>query len=839
MKYTTLEEGLHQNEVIELQKTYGSNELSKEKKKTLFHKLMDVLKEPMFLLLIGAATIYFFLGEPTDGFIMLVFVVGIIAIEFIQEWKTDKTLEALKDLSAPKIQVIRDGTLQVIPSKELVPYDLMLISEGVKIPADGYVIKYNDLCIDESTLTGESVPVWKTKYREEERSDYFRKDYVYAGTMVIQGSAYIQVAKTGADSEYGKIGEHLRDVKVPLSPLQKQTKNIVKISAMIAAVAFVLVIVFTFIDLGASISLSERIIHSILAGITLAMALIPEEFPVVLTVFLSMGAWRLAKKNALIRRLPAVETLGSISVLCVDKTGTITMNQMEVEVFDGIDDESLKVMGLACEEEVIDPMEHALLRYIEKNNVDIKKHMMEYEQVFEYSFTNELKMMGHVWKIEDDYLLTVKGSAEKVLALCHLPKDEEQKIREKINTYASKGLRVLAIAKMQVTDPKTLPDSILECSLTYCGLVGLADPPRPEIEKAIQKCQKAGIRVVMITGDHGVTAQAIANKVGMEDSNQIITGDELDQMSPQELKEALKNVRIFSRVIPEHKLKIVQALQSIGEVVAMSGDGVNDAVALKQADIGIAMGLKGSEVAREAAAMILLDDNFTTIVETIADGRRIYNNIQKAIHYIFTIHIPIALAALCAPLLGIPSEALLFLPIHVVLLEIIIDPTCSIVLEREPAESNIMEQKPRDPTASIITGKSLLLSLMQGLMIFLFSFGTYYMVLMGGKDASVARTMGLVIIFFANIVLVATIASSVDPIYITFKKMIRDRVLWLINGTIVVVTLILVYSPLNQFFKLSALPFAAMAWVIFAAFASVIWYEGVKWLRRRALANLL
>ena len=827
--------GLTTAEAKQLQEQYGLNELTPQKKENLLRKILHIICEPMFLLLLVAAAIYFLLGEPRDGIIMLVFVVGIISIDAIQEWKTDKTLNALKDLSAPHITVIRDGMEQTIASVDLVPGDLMLICEGVKIPADGVVVKCADLCVDESSLTGEAEGVWKVPEGSAEPSgDYWRKDYCYAGTLVTQGTATVRVDQIGENTEYGKIGQGVAASREEPTPLQRQTGNLVKTCAVIAGILFVLVGIFTWLNIPDH-GFSDRLVESILSGVTLAMAMIPEEFPVILTVFLSMGAWRLAKKHSLVRKLPSVETLGAVSVLCVDKTGTITMNQMAVQELWAADcDECalVETMGLGCETDTYDPMEKAMLACCGRYGIT-REALFENELITEYAFTNELKMMGHVWRRPEGIVIAAKGSPERIFTVCNLT-DEQRAEAEQKNTELSKqGLRVIAIATAKPESEAGIPASITDCSLTLLGLVGLTDPPRAGVKEDIAVCNRAGIRVVMITGDNGTTASAIAKEIGISNNNHIITGDQLNNMTDEELREAVRSVSIFSRVIPEHKMRIVRALKENGEIVAMTGDGVNDAPALKYADIGIAMGKRGSEVSREAADLILMDDNFTTIVETVKDGRRIYDNIRKAVGYVFTIHIPIAAASLLAPFLGIAPAALLLLPLHVVLLEILIDPTCSIVLERQPAETDIMNRLPRDPKEKLLTGSLLGKSVLQGLAVFAASFVTYYTVLAGDPvNAPVARSMGLAIIMLANLFLVQVNSSGHDFAVQSFRRLVKDPIMWAVNvGTLALLAIIL-YTPLSAFLKLTALSAGQFCAVLGLAAASVLWYELVKLARK-------
>lgn len=829
-------DGLTTAEAESRQLKYGKNELSPQEKESFARKVLHIICEPMFLLLIVAAIIYFILGEPRDGLIMLIFVVGIISIEVIQEWKTDKTLNALKDLSAPHVNVLRDGKEIQIASADLVPGDIMMIFEGVKIPADGIVVRCNDLCVDESSLTGEAEGVWKIPAEDaEELPDYWRKDYCYAGTLVTQGSGAIYVDKIGVATEYGKIGTNVAEAPDEKTPLQKQTGDLVKLCAGIAAVLFALVGVVTWFNIPDHI-FGDRLIESILSGITLAMAMIPEEFPVILTVFLSMGAWRLAKKQSLVRKLPSVETLGAVSVLCVDKTGTITMNQMTVQSAWAIDGDELQLcetMGLGCETDAYDPMEKAMLAHCDKLGIS-RERLFSGELVGEYAFTNETKMMGHVWSKDGALIIAAKGSPESILTICGLSKEEQEVIQHEITEFSKEGLRVIAVAAAKPESESDIPANLTDCALTFRGLIGLTDPPRESVKNDIAICNKAGIRVVMITGDNGITAASIAKKIGMRNYDNIITGDMLESMSDEELREKIKTVSIFSRVIPEHKMRIVKAFKDNGEIVAMTGDGVNDAPALKYADIGIAMGKRGSEVSREAADLILMDDNFSTIVDTIKDGRRIYDNIRKAVGYVFTIHIPIALTSLLAPMMGINPAGLMLLPLHVVLLELIIDPTCSIVLERQPSERDIMERRPRNPKERLLNVQTLFKSVAQGLVVFAASFGTYvHMLAQNADNAPVARSMGLAVIMLANLFLVQVNSSDMDSVIVSMKRLANDKVIWAVNILTLLGLTVILYTPLNGFLKLAQLSAGQFFTVLGLAATSVLWYEVVKLIRRR------
>lgn len=827
--------GLTAEEAARRQVRCGKNELRPQQKGGSLKKALHMVFEPMFLLLLAAAAIYFALGEPRDGAVMLVFVAGIIVIDVVQEWKTDRTLSALRDLSAPKARVVRDGREQLIASADLVPGDLILVREGDKIAADGAIVQCHDLCVDESTLTGESEGVWKTAEQDGGAADSggWRRDFCYAGTLVTQGSAAVRVEHIGAQTEYGKIGLGIAAAPKEASPLQRQTGKLVKTCAVIAGVLFVLVGLVTWFNI-AGASPADRLTESVLAGITLAMAMIPEEFPVILTVFLSMGAWRLARKRSLVRSLPGVETLGAVSVLCVDKTGTVTRNRMMVQrtyaACGGGERELCETMGRACESDAYDPMERAMLDYCAGLGI-ARETLFGGRLAAEYAFTSELKMMGHVWQRGGVLELAAKGSPERLLPLCGLADGALAAVHAEAERMAEQGLRVIAVGAAQFADEGEIPPRLDECRLRFCGLVGLADPPREGVREDIEALQRAGVRVVMITGDNGVTAARIAEKVGIRSAGATVTGDELDAMSDEELRRAVGTAAVFSRVAPEHKMRIVKALQENGEIVAMTGDGVNDAPALKRADIGIAMGGRGSEVAREAADLILLDDQFSTIVQTVRDGRRIYGNIRRAVGYVFAIHIPIALSALLAPMLGIASASIFLLPLHVVLLELMIDPTCSVVLERLPAEADSMERPPRSPKENLLTARTLGKSAAQGLAVFAAAFGCYYASL-AQCGAEGARSMGLAVLIFSNMLLVLVNCSARESAWRSIKRLAGDWVFWAAAGGALLMLLVCMYTPLSGFLKLSALPLPRLLGAAAAAAAATLWYELVKLYKR-------
>ena len=693
--------GLTMEEVKKRQKKYGPNIIRYKKENKLLKIFKHIKDEPIYILLIISSIIYFALGEQIEGMIMIAFVIFVIALDLIQDMRAGNVLRKLRNDSEAKVNVIREGIKMSIDSRDLVPGDLLLISQGNKIPADGKILYSNGLCIDESILTGESEGVWK-------------EDYCFAGTFVLLGNGALVVDKTGGESQYGKIASQLMKIKDKHSPLQRQMNKLAKQCTILALILLLLVSTVTFFNLHAY-SMAERIIQSALAGVALALSMVPGEFPVIQSVFLSMGALRLGEKKALVRNLSSVETLGAVSVLCTDKTGTITKNKMEVQKFSPIncsENDLCRGVKLACKENTYDPMDNAILDHISSRckhkdeNKCLKACLctaIEAKIIKEYVFTNELKAMGQVWEFPQHYLLAAKGSAETILPLCNLPDELNDKVKEKVEKMSREGLRVILVGEQEVQDGEKLPENLLDCKLTLKGIIGLADPPKDNIKKDIKRCYKAGIRIIMITGDHPLTASAIADKVGIKNHKSFITGDELANMTDEELAIKVKDCNIFARVMPIDKMRIIKALKANGEVTAMIGDGVNDSPALKVADIGVAMGESGSEVSSEAADLVLLDDNFSTILDSVKDGRRIYQNISKAIGYVLAIHLPIALISLVAPLMGIPPHALLLLPLHIVLLELVMDPTCSFALERLPADDDVLEKPPRDPEAPLLS----------------------------------------------------------------------------------------------------------------------------------------
>lgn len=810
--------GLTDAQVAKSRLEHGANTLRAQPKRNIFQKVLHVFAEPMFLLLFGAASIYFLVGEVVDGVIMLCCVLFVSGIEFFQEQKTDKALEALNTLSAINIRTIRNGKIVVVDSQDLVVGDLVILAEGDKIPADGLILETQGLGVNESALTGESEVVHKKLV--DNSKERFKLNMCYAGCDVTNGSAVIQLTAVGTQTEYGKIGSTLDSIKKVKTPLEKQIDHLIVICTIISLTCCIIVTVVNFFY-NSGLPLGDRIIESVLSGITMAMATIPEEIPVVLTVFLAMGAWKLAQQYALTRNMKAVETLGAVTVLCTDKTGTLTQNKMTVqEVFTDHPDFA-RVAALACPKTPYDPMEIAIQDYALQHGADTS--LYQASLVREYLFNNEDKMMGQIWDLNGQQLLCVKGAYETVLPLCNLSNSQLAQITERAKAFSSLGYRVLALAEQ--TKVTRLHADLGSYQLDFVGLIALVDPPRVGVKNSVKSCQEAGVRIIMITGDNGETAEGIARQIGLRHCNEVITGVMLEQMSDQELKQRVQTTNIFARVYPDHKMRIVKALQDNHEVVAMTGDGVNDAPALKKAEIGIAMGQRGTNVAKEAADLILMDDKFSTIVDAIANGRTIYNNIKKAISYILVVHIPIILISLFVPLLGLP---LLLLPVHVVLLELIIDPTSSIIFQRLKPDLDVMKQPPRSLKEPLLNFPTVIKCLLQGVMIFAVAFLSYLYLIRTGASQTLASTFAFTTLVFSNVFVVYVLQSD-DLALKNFLLDFKDKVIVFINLAITVILLLLIYiSFLNRLIGATPLSLLELLATIGLAILATFVFDLVK-----------
>jgi Ca2+-transporting ATPase len=830
-------QGLTEQEALEQLAVDGYNELPTAKKRTFLHILLEVVREPMFLMLIACGLLYLFLGDREEALMLMGFVAVIISITFFQEQKTERALEALRDLSSPRALVIRDGRQIRIPGREVVRNDIILLSEGDRVPADAVLLSGNSPSVDESLLTGESVPVRKRPWDgrlEMGRPGGDGLPFVYSGTLVVKGQGVAQVRTTGPRTEIGKIGKALQILEPEDTNLQKQTGKIVRNFAIVGLCMCTIVVVVFALTRG-------DWLNGFLAGITLAMAMLPEEFPVVLTIFLALGAWRISKHHVLTRRVPAVEMLGAATVLCVDKTGTLTLNRMTVTHL-SVDNEMLEVDGkqlslpekfhqvveyaiLSSPTDPFDPMEKAMKELGGRTLANTGHLHKDWELVHEYPLNDGLLAMSHVWRSPggNDMVIAAKGAPEAIADLCHFSPEEVDTLHEKINSMAERGLRVIGVAKAEFQE-QSLPEEQHDFDFEFIGLLGLADPVRPEIAGAVKECYTAGIRIIMITGDYPGTARNIARQIGLKLDDQLITGPELDALSDEELKERIKTVSVFARAVPEQKLRIVNALKSNNEVVAMTGDGVNDAPALKAAHIGIAMGGRGTDVAREAAALVLLDDNFASIVQAVRSGRRIFDNLKKAMAFIFSVHLPIAGMSLIPVLLNWP---LALLPVHILFLELIIDPACTIIFEGEADEKDIMQRPPRRLEEPLFGRTMILSGLIQGLGVLAIVLAVYVLIQNRGYGEAEARMISFVCMVIGNLGLIFTNRSWKNSILKTLR--VPNKALWWVTGgTVFFLALIMSTPVLRELFKFAPLHRWELALIVLSGIASILIAESIK-----------
>jgi Ca2+-transporting ATPase len=834
--------GLAEEEAAERLRLDGHNELPSTKRRSILAIAFEVLREPMFLLLVACGTIYLLLGDVQEALLLLGFVFVIMGITLYQERKTERALEALRDLSSPRALVIRDGVEKRIAGRDVVHGDTLVVTEGDRVPADAILLSAVNLSVDESLLTGESVPVRKIAAEEIAPMSQPGGDdlpFVFSSTLVVQGHGIALVQATGIHTQIGKIGKALQTVEQEDTLLQKDTGRLVRNMAFVGLALCVLVVVVYGLTRGSWL-------QGFLAGITLAMATLPEELPVVLTVFLALGAWRISRKHVLTRRVPAIETLGSATVLCVDKTGTLTLNRMAVSQLcangQHLDvhrpetrmpepfHELVEYSVLASQEDPFDPMERAIHQLGQAQLANTQHLHDDWTLVHEYPLSKRLLALSHVWKSPDgsEYIIAAKGAPEAIAELCHLGEVEWTAVSGQIETLANSGLRVLGVASARFART-TLPEEQHDFEFEFLGLVGLADPIRPAVPNALRECYSAGIRVVMITGDYPGTAQNIARQIGLMPSDQIITGPELDQMDDVELRRRIAHVNIFARVVPEQKLRIVNALKENGEIVAMTGDGVNDAPALKSAHIGIAMGERGTDVARESAALVLLDDDFSSIEQAVKLGRRIFDNIKKAIAYIFAIHVPIAGMSLIPVIFKLPF---VLMPVHIVFLELIIDPACSVVFEAESEEADVMNRPPRDAKEPLFGRKALTMSLLQGVSVLASVFAVFWMSLFYGLGEDKARAMCFTALIVGNLGLILTNRSWTR----TIASMLRSpnsAMCWVLGGATAFLGLVLYVPFLRNLFQFAPLNAVQLAICFAAGVLSVAWFEIFKLISER------
>lgn len=823
----------------------GANELPAQKKHSVFAIACEVVREPMFIMLLAAGALYLILGEPVDALMLLGFVFVVMAITIIQERRTERALDALRDLSSPRALVIRDGVHRRISGREVVSGDMVVLAEGDRVPADAILRRGVNLSADESLLTGESVPVRKVPSAEVQalaRPGGDDLPSVFSGTLITAGQGIAEVVTTGIRTELGKIGKALQQVVPERTLLQKETGRLVRTFAIVGLVACAIVVVAYAFTRGGGATVWKE---GFLAGIAMAMATLPEEFPVVLTIFLALGAWRISRSNVLTRRMPAIETLGAATVLCVDKTGTLTMNQMTLRrlMADGCSvdlaqvdtDLPEKVHGLienailSSRRDPFDPMERALHAAGERLRKEPEHVHPDWSLAKEYPLTPALLAVSQAWHtgIGDELAIASKGAPEAIADLCHLPAGIRQSLTKDVTRLASEGLRVLAVArgKCKAAD---LPEGHHDLDLEFVGLLGLEDPLRSTVPKAVAECRDAGIRVIMITGDYPATAQSIARQAGLANCDTVISGPELDTMSDEDLARRIRDVQVFARVVPEQKLRIVTALKANREIVAMTGDGVNDAPALKAAHIGIAMGGRGTDVAREAASLVLLDDDFASIVSAVRLGRRIFDNIKKAIAFILAVHVPIAGLSMIPVFFA--DWPLLLLPMHIVFLELIIDPSCTLIFEAEEAESDVMRRPPRSPLERLFSLKTIGMAVMQGLSVLAVCVGVFMLARADHTaDAARALTFATLVVSFVVIILVN---RSWTKSAFAMLRVPNAAMRWVVVGTFVFLTAVLVVPFAQRLFHFAPLHIRDLVLCVGAGLVCVLWFEVVKWLKR-------
>jgi Ca2+-transporting ATPase len=834
--------GLTTTEAALKLRTMGHNSLPSSKPKNFISIAFGVVREPMFILLVGCGTLYIIMGDLQEGLMLLGFVFVIMGIEFFQEKKTEKALDALKDMASPRALVIRDGKETRIAGFEVVTDDILILQEGDRVPADATVLQSVNLLADESLLTGEPVPVRKNDWDGIEKATQPGGDdlpFVFSGTMIVQGNGIAKVTGTGMNTEIGKIGKALEAVKEEPTRLKSEMGALVRKITIVAALLCILVIVGFTITRGS-------LVNGFLAGITLAMAILPEEFPVILTIFMALGAWRMSKKKVLTRKPSAIETLGTATVLCTDKTGTLTQNKMTVSsLFNGKEflsvvkdnelnpefHEIIEYGILSSQTNPFDPMEKAITGIGELFLKGTDHIHSNWEMLKEYPLSKELLAMSRVFTFKgtQDKIIAAKGAPEAIFDLCHTDAENKKIYSVAVEKLASEGLRVIGVAKAKINSAG-LPEIQHDFNFDFIGLIGLSDPIRANVKQSVAECNTAGIRVIMITGDYPVTAIHIAGEIGLENPDKCITGQELKEMTEDELCEKIREINVFARVVPEQKLKIVNALKRNNEIVAMTGDGINDAPALKSANIGIAMGEKGTDVAREASSLVLMDDNFSSIVGAIKMGRRIFDNLQKAFGYIFAIHVPIAGLSLIPILIG--DFPLILWPVHIVFLELIIDPACSVIFEAENEEMNIMNRPPKKKDEPFFGIGKILFSCLQGVGILVITLAVYFIGMHLGYEAAEVRAMAYTTLIVSNIAVILTNRSWTDNIFKIIATPNR-AVLWVVGGAIFFLILILNIQFFLDLFQFQRLSFLEIVVCVMSGLSTIVWFEIYKLIKLR------
>lgn len=823
--------GLSEEELIEARQTFGYNHPPRIKKGAWYATLLDILKEPMLLLLIAVTLIYVIVGNYSEAVFMFGAIVAVSGISFYQDNRSKKALDALEKLNEPLSTVIRNGQEVLIPTSEISVGDLCIIDEGKMINADGEIVYSNDFSINESALTGESYSVFKSIETEDRK--------VYSGTVVVSGLAVFKVEQIGAATRLGKIGQSINDIKPEPSPLHQQISRFVKWMAVIGIIVFLGVCVYSYWQSG-------QFIESLLVGLTLAMSILPEEIPVAFTTFMALGAWKLMQQGIIIKQSSVVETLGSTTVICTDKTGTITENTMRLQVlydfksnaiFDAhqFHQAALKDLILyamwSSEPVPFDPMEKTIHQVYEQTQAADQRK--DFRLIHEYPLEGNPPMMTHIYEDgSGQRIIAAKGAPEAILEVTQLSEGEKEAIRKHIQDFGKQGFRVLGVGKSTFPG-NDFPEKQQDFQFDFLGLAVFYDPPKKGIQDVFKKIYDAGIKVKVITGDHPETTHAIAKQAGIINDASVINGADLMALSQEELIALSRKTTLFTRMFPQAKLSTVNALKQDGEVVAMLGDGVNDAPALKAAHIGVAMGNKGTEIAKAAALIVIPNDDLDKLITAIAAGRRIYANIKKAIQYIISIHIPIILSVTLPVLLGWRYPHI-FTPVHVIFLELIMGPTCSIVYENEPMEKNMMLQKPRRMTDTFLNLRELSISIIQGLIITASFMFVYQYAVQHGMHETTVRAMVFSNLIFANILLCLVNRSFVYSMLESFKN--KNKLFSLIIGITLIILFAMLYIPsIGAFFKVSSLHFKEIGFSFGIAAIAVLWFEGYKWIKYRRI----
>ncbi|MCB0710303.1 MAG: cation-translocating P-type ATPase [Chitinophagaceae bacterium] len=821
--------GLNDEELRISRKKFGYNQTSGIKKNTWYVVLIDILKEPMLLLLIAVTIIYILIGNFSEAFFMLGAIIAVSGISFFQVNRSKKALEAIEKLTEPLSTVIRNSNVIQIPTQEIGVGDLCIIEEGRMISADGEILHSNDFSVNEASLTGESLSVFKSKDTEDKK--------VYSGTLAVSGLAIFKVEKIGAETKLGKIEKSIQDIKEERSPLQIQIARFVKWMAVIGIIFFVIVWVYSFWQ-------TKNIIDSLLVGLTLAMSVLPEEIPVAFTTFMALGAWKLMHEGIIIKRSNVVETLGSTTVICADKTGTITENTMRLKaLFDFKSNQVYNVTRFndpqlselidfamwSSEPVPFDPMEKTLHQVYEQTKPD--KLRNDFQMIHEYPLEGKPPMMTHIFENKSgERIIAAKGAPEAILAVCYLLETEKEKLRQYVSDFGKKGYRILGVAKCNFNG-YNFPPKQQDFKFEFLGFTVFYDPPKKNISQVFKKIYDAGIKVKVITGDNADTTNAIAQQAGIINHTPAINGMEIMDYSEADIMELSKKTTLFTRMFPEVKLAVVNALKKSGEVVVMLGDGVNDAPALKAAHIGVAMGHKGTEIAKGAASLIITNDDLDKLIIGIAAGRRIYTNIKKAIQYIISIHIPIILIVSLPLFLGWVYPQI-FMPAHVIFLELIMGPTCSIVYENEPIEKNAMHQNPRKMTETFLNWRELGISILQGLVITMGVLFAYQFAIHNSSDEETTRTMVFATLIFANIFLSLVNRSPFYSVFSSFRY--KNHLFTFIILITLLLLFAIIYIPsFASFFQVSNISFQNLAISVSIAVISVLWYEVYKWIKRK------